>query len=99
MKSAVSRSIKRYGELVELTYKANSQTVSLTGAVQRPVADNIVGDFETTAFVVYVPFDDLVVPPQKFDRLKIRGEIRSIEDVQLERLENSSLCYMMRTRG
>lgn len=99
MKDSVARAIKRFGELVTLTYVETSQTVSLTASVQRPVADNIVGDFETTAFVVYVPFDDLTVPPKKFDRLRIRGEIRSIEDVQVERSQDQSICYMMRTRG
>jgi hypothetical protein len=99
MKTAVRNAIHRYGELVEITYKDSGQTVSVSASVQRPVSDNIVGDFETTAFVVYIAVADIAVAPKKFDRMRIRGEIRSVETAHVEESREGPICHVLRSRG
>lgn len=99
MKSQVERAIRLFGEVVEVIYRDGDPTRSVSGSVQRPVSDSLVNDFDQDAFVVYIAIADLVKAPQKFDRLRVRGELRSVDSVQIETLKDEAICYMVRVRG
>jgi len=98
MRESIRRVIRRFGEPVEFTPKGGS-TIYLTASVQVPVSDSIVNDYDLTGFVVYIPAEDLPNPPEKFDRIKIRGAFRGIEEVQQENLSGDFLVYIVRVRG
>jgi len=98
MKSAIDRVIQKYGEPVELTLQGES-TLYFSACVQLPVSDALVNDFDVTGFVVYMRVQDTPRKPSKFDRMKIRGEIRGIEEVQEETLGGEVIVYIVRTRG
>lgn len=98
MKAAIDNVIRKYGEAVEYT-AAGGTTQVLIGCVQVPQADALVNDMDLTGFVVYMRVADFTVPPAKFDRLKVRGQVRAIEDVQVENLSGEDIVYMLRVRG
>lgn len=98
MKPAIDRTIGRYGEPVEYTPQGGA-TIALTASVQVPVSDSLVNDFDLTGFLVYIRVDDVPAMPTKFDRLKVRGLIRGIEEVQEERLNGVTVVYIVRVRG
>ena len=98
MKPAIDRIIERYGESVEYTPQGGT-TIFLRASVQVPVADALVNDFDLSGFVVYIRVGDVSAKPTKFDRVKVRGSIRGIEEVQEERLNDVPVVYVMRVRG
>jgi hypothetical protein len=98
MKASIDRIIERFGEAVEYTPQGGTMIV-LRASVQLPVADAIVNDFDLTGFIIYIRTGDVPAMPQKFDRIKVRGLVRGIEEVQEERLNDVPLVYVMRVRG
>lgn len=98
MKAAINRVIRNYGEALEYT-PAGGTMRALTGVVQVPSSDAFVNDMDLTGFVVYVQVADFTVPPAKFDRLKVRGQVRAIEEVQVENKSGEDIVYMLRVRG
>jgi hypothetical protein len=98
MKSEITSLIRRYGEPVELTPQGGA-TLYIQASVQLPVNDALVNDYDMTSFIVYVSPDDVPVKPTKFDRIKIRGTVRSIEEVHEETAEGQRLVYILRVRG
>jgi len=98
MKAAIDRVVQRYGEPVEYT-PAGGTAVSLVGCVQVPVSDVFVNDMDLTGYVVYMRVSDFTTPPAKFDRLKVRGQVRAIEEVQVENKSGEDIVYMLRVRG
>lgn len=98
MKAAIDNVIRKYGEAVEYT-PAGGTMQTLIGCVQVPQTDALVNDFDLTGFVVYLRTSDFSTPPSKFDRLKVRGVVRAVEDVQVENLSGEDIVYMLRVRG
>jgi hypothetical protein len=99
MKPQVARAIRMFGEPVDIIYREGGTTITVSASVQRPIADGLVGDFDQDGFVVYIAHDDITVPLQKFDRIRVRGELRSVESSQVETLKGEEICYMARVRG
>jgi hypothetical protein len=100
VRKEIEATILKYGEPVELTpQKPGSATVFLTALVQSPLTNALVNEFDTTSFIVYIRAGDLAVPPVQFDRLKIRGITRAIEEVHTETLSGATLVYIARVRG
>lgn len=98
MKSQIRNVILKYGEPIEF-YPRQGQAVFLTASVQRPIADPLVNDYDQDAFLVYIAADDLNQEPTKFDRVRVRGDLRTIEEVQIENAKGVVLVYMLRIRG
>jgi hypothetical protein len=99
MRNQIAATIARYGEPVELTTKADGVTSYITASVQIPVAGTIVNDFDLTGFMVYVRPQDLASPPRKFDPIHVRGQWRSVEEVEEEYLSGVLIVYVLRIRG
>lgn len=99
MKPQIDQIIQKYGEPVELTTAADGITNFITASVQSPSADQVVNDFDMTGFIVYVRTQDVQVPPQKFDRIFLRGQMRAVEEVETETLRGQNLVYILRVRG
>jgi hypothetical protein len=98
MKPQISRAIHRFGEPVEFIPKTGTP-ITVTASVQRPFSDGVVNDFDSYGFIVYIAYDDLPQAPIKFDRLRLRGELRSIEEVNVEQAKGTNICWMLSVRG
>lgn len=99
MKADLAKAIHDYGEPVEYTPQGGA-TLYLTASVQGPVMDPLVNDLDMAGFIVYFASGDLTAAPKKFDKIKIRGKIRTVdEDAVEEKLSGNSLVYIARTRG
>jgi hypothetical protein len=98
MKQAVTNLIRRYGEPVEI-YPRVGQSTICTASVQRPQSDQLINEMDLDAFMVYVAAGDVVQEPLKFDRIRVRGDMRTIDEVQTENYEGQPVVYMMRVRG
>lgn len=98
MKASIDRVIERFGEVVEYTPQGGA-TIVLRASVQVPFDTPLVNDFDLTGFLVYIRTQDVPAKPTKFDRVKVRGLVRGIEEVQEERLDDQPLVYVMRVRG
>lgn len=99
MQGDVEKIITEYGEPVEFTPQGGT-SASIMASVQLPVADATINDYDLTSFVIYFrPSDFPVTPPQKFDRVKVRGIVRAIEEVHTETLQGVPLAYIARIRG
>lgn len=99
MKIPVRNVIHRFGEPVEFTPKDTGVTHFITASVQRPNPAELINDFEQDRFVVYIAHDDIPAAPKKFDRIRVRGTLCSVEDASQEVLDGVPLCYMLRVRG
>jgi hypothetical protein len=99
MRTQIAAVIQKYGEPVELTLKADGIVRQLMASVQIPISGAIVNDFDLTGFLVYIRPQDVPTRPQKFDLIKVRGQNRSVEDVQEEVLSGEIMAYMLRVRG
>lgn len=99
MKSDIEKAIKANGEPVEYTAQGSSQTQHLTALVQLPIDGSLVNDYDLTAFIVYFAASDFTTPPAKFDRVRIRGVSRAIEEIHAEKLSGETLAYIARVRG
>lgn len=98
MKSAIQGIIRRYGEPVEI-YPRVGQSTICTASVQRPQADQLINEMDHDAFVVYVASGDVSQEPLKYDRIRVRGDMRTIDSVQTENYQGQPLVYMMRVIG
>jgi hypothetical protein len=98
MKDSIDKTIAKYGEPIEFTPKGGS-TLFITASVQSPVADSLFNDFEVGAFIVYIRVGDVPSLPTKFDRVKVRGQIRAVEEAHEETLRGEPIVYMLRVRG
>jgi hypothetical protein len=98
VKRAVESIIRRYGEPVEI-YPRVGQSTICTASVQRPQADQLINEMDQDAFLIYVASSDVVQEPLKFDRIRVRGDMRTIDEVQVENYEGQPVVYMMRVRG
>lgn len=99
MRNQIHALIRNYGEEVYLSPLVGGG-YSLMASVQRPVSDNLVNDYDQDTFLVYIPADDkLPIVPVKFDRLRVRGVERAIEEVQEEYFENALIVYVVRVAG
>lgn len=98
MKAAITNTIHTFGEAVEYTPKGGS-TLYLTALVQVPAADALVNDYDLNSFVVYIAPGDVPAMPSKFDRLKLRGSVRGINEVQVENAKGEILAYVLRVQG
>lgn len=98
MKAAIDRIIRNCGEAVEYTPKGGTASI-IIASVQIPAADALVNDYDLTGFLVYIRVQDVPAMPNKFDRLKVRGVVRGIEEVQEERYQDVPVVYIMRVRG
>lgn len=98
MKAAILRTVNRFGEPVEVMPMAGGN-FPVMASVQLPLGDALVNDYDLTGFLVYIPESLLPAPPTKFDRIKVRGIIRGIEDVQEENLSGELIVYILRVRG
>lgn len=99
MKAQIHAIIRGKGEEVYLSPLAGGGG-SLMASVQRPASDNLVNDYDQDTFLIFLPADDKVpVAPLKFDRLRVRGVERAIEDVQEEYFENELVVYILRVAG
>lgn len=98
MKAAVDNVILKYGEPVEFTPQGGA-TVFIQGAVQTPLADELVNDYDLTMLTVYLRTQDVPAQPKKFDRLKVRGLVRSVEESYEENLGGKVLVYRVKVRG
>lgn len=66
-----------------VTWKQHETAVvlSLVGSVQRPGTRSLVGDVVQDGFLVYLPGDAFGAErPEKFDRMTIDGEDRTVEE-------------------
>lgn len=98
MKRAIESIIRQYGEPVEI-YPRVGQSTMCSASVQRPQADQLINEMDHDAFVVYVAAGDVAQEPLKFDRIRVRGDMRTIDSVQTENYQGQPLVYMMRVLG
>jgi hypothetical protein len=98
MKQQIADVIHRYGEPVELFPKVGLSSF-LTASVQRPSSEGVVNEYREDAFVVYIAADDVAVAPLRFDRIRIRGDMRTIDEVQTEVMNGVTLVYRMQVQG
>jgi hypothetical protein len=98
MKNAVAQTIRKYGEPVEIYPRVGQSTICVA-SVQRPQAENLINDLDMDFFTIYVPADDVSQEPLKFDRIRVRGDLRTIDEVQTEVYAGTIVAYLMRVRG
>lgn len=98
MKTAIDSIILRYGEPVEFTPQGGT-TVFIQGSVQTPLTDELVNDFDLTMLTVFLRTQDVPAQPKKFDRIKVRGQVRSVEESYEENLGGQVLVYRVKVRG
>lgn len=98
MKNAISKVIHKYGEPVEF-YPRMGQAVFLTASVQRPASDPLVNDLDQDSFLIYIAGGDLSQEPTKFDRIRVRGDMRTIGEVQTTVQAGVVLTYQVRALG
>jgi hypothetical protein len=99
MKPQIARTIHRFGEPVDVIYKSGSPTRTVSASVQRPFSDALINDFDTFGYVIYIAYDDLADAPAKFDRVRLRGELRSVEEVNVEQAKGENICWILSVRG
>lgn len=98
MREAVQNAIRKYGEPVEI-YPRVGQASFVSASVQRPQSDMLVNDVDEDSFVIYVSAADVSQPPLKFDRIRVRGDLRTIHEAQKEVYEGQNIVYVLRVRG
>jgi hypothetical protein len=98
MKTQVAATIRKYGEPVEI-YPRVGQSSFCTAAVQRPISDTLINDVDDTSFIIYAAVDDVGQPPLKFDRIRVRGDMRTIDTVHTENAKGEDIVYVMRVQG
>jgi hypothetical protein len=98
MRLAIQNIIRRYGEPVEI-YPRIGQSTICTASVQRPQADQLINEMDHDTFMIYVAAGDVAQEPLKFDRIRVRGDMRTIDEVQTENYQGQPLVYRMRVLG
>lgn len=100
MAGTIAAFLQGAGDVVVFTAQAGGPSLTLTGSVQRPSETTFVQDASQEGFVVFLAGDAFgAITPQRFDRLAIRGEDRSIDEALPIEAGGMILAWQLRVLG
>jgi hypothetical protein len=96
--SIIASLIRGAGEDVVLRY-ADGTALAVRASVQVPGQAPLFNDGYQEGFVVYLSPLDVVVPLQRFDRVEIRGDNRTVEECHGIDAGGKTLAWVLRVLG